>query len=69
MAKVEIRLSSADVAARVDEMRRWLDRHRSTPLKFISTGSSDETVVIVEFIVKTEAEDFAREFSGDLVSG
>lgn len=69
MPAVEIRIASAEVATRVDEMRRWLHARRTTPGKFTSTGSAAETVVLVEFVSATDAEDFAKEFSGTLVDG
>ena len=67
MATVEIRLTPADVPARLDEMRRWLDARGITPAKFTSTGSSNETVVLVEFSSSSDAEDFAAAFSGTLI--
>lgn len=67
MATVEIRLPPAGMAARIDEMRRWLNEHGRTPLKFTSTGSSNETVLLVEFSSGEDAEEFAREFSGVLL--
>lgn len=67
MATVEIRLSPADVSRRLDEMRRWLDARRLRPVKFTSTGSSNETVLLVEFGSVEDAEEFAKRFSGALV--
>ena len=67
MATVEIRLQPADVAARLDEIRRWLDARGIKPARFTSTGSSNETVVLVEFNTSSDAEEFAREFAGTLV--
>ena len=68
MPTVEIRLTPADVAARLDEVRRWLDARAIRPAKFTSTGSSNETVVLVEFSSSSDAEAFAREFSGTIVA-
>ena len=45
---IEIRLPPADVANRVEAMRQWLDVRRCIHT-FISTGSSDERLVIFEF--------------------
>ena len=67
MATVEIRLASADVPARIEEVRRWLDARGIRPSKVTSTGSAGETLVLVEFAQSQDAEDFAREFSGTLV--
>lgn len=67
MATVEIRLAPAVVTARVDEIRRWLGARGIKPAKFTSTGSADEVVVLVEFGSGSDAEAFAKEFSGTLV--
>ncbi len=67
MPTVEVRIAPADVAKRMDEMRRWLNAHRIRPGKFTSTGSAAETVVLVEFGSGIDAERFATEFSGTLV--
>lgn len=67
MATVEIRLPPADISARLEEIRRWLTARGLTPVKFTSTGSSNETVLLVEFGSNEEAGEFAREFSGILV--
>jgi hypothetical protein len=67
MATVEVRLPPAGIAARIDEIRRWLNLRALTPVKFTSTGSSNETVLLVEFSLDTDAEEFAREFSGVLL--
>ncbi len=66
MPTVEVRIAPADVATRMEEMRRWLDARRISG-KFTSTGSAEETVVLVEFASGTDAEAFAKEFSGSLV--
>lgn len=67
MATVEIRLPPADISARLEEIRRWLTARGLIPVKFTSTGSSNETVLLIEFGSNEEAEEFAREFSGILV--
>jgi len=67
MATVEIRLPPADISARLAEIRRWLSARGLTPVKFTSTGSSNEAVLLVEFGSNEDAEKFAREFSGVLV--
>jgi hypothetical protein len=67
MPTVEIRLTPADVAARLEEVRRWLDARGIKSAKFTSTGSSNEAVVLVEFGSSNDAEEFAQEFSGRLV--
>ncbi len=69
MATVELRLAPADVATRVDAIRRWLEARGIKPAKFTSTGSADEAVVLVEFGSSTDAEAFAKAFSGSLVEG
>jgi hypothetical protein len=67
MATVEVRLPPAGISARIDEIRRWLNARALTPVKFTSTGSSNETVLLVEFSLDKDAEEFAREFSGVLL--
>lgn len=67
MATVETRLRPADVPARLDEMRRWLVGRG--PVKFTSTGSRDEAVILVEFASSHDAEEFAKQFSGTLIDG
>lgn len=52
----------------MDEVREWL-RERQSVHKLTSTGSSDETLVVVEFVSAAEADDFARQFSGSVVPG
>jgi hypothetical protein len=59
---IEIRLPPADVGNRVEAMRQWLDVRRCIHT-FISTGSSDERLVILEFSSDADAADFARQFS------
>lgn len=67
MPTVEVRIAPADVATRVDEIRRWLNARGIRPTHLISTGSSDEAVLLVEFNTSSDAEAFASEFSGTLV--
>lgn len=67
MPTVEVRIAPADVSTRVDEIRRWLGGRGLKP-KLISTGSSNEVVVLVEFNTSSDADEFAREFSGILVA-
>ncbi len=67
MPQVEIRILPADVATRVDEIRRWLKMRGIRPTKLTSTGSAAEAVVLVEFRAAADAEEFAKEFSGTLV--
>ena len=64
---VEIRLAPIDVAVRIEEMRRWLDARGRKSHKFTSTGSSNETVVLIEFESDADATDFARDFAGSIV--
>jgi hypothetical protein len=52
----------------MDEVREWLHDHQSVH-KLTSTGSSGETLVVVEFMSADEADDFARQFSGSVVPG
>jgi hypothetical protein len=68
MASVEIRIAPADVGTRMDEVRSWLQA-RGCPYRFTSTGSRDETVVVVEFSSEADAAAFAQEFSGSLMGG
>lgn len=53
-------------ATRMDELRGWLTA-RDCQHTLTSTGSSRESVVLVEFASDTDANDFAREFGGTLV--
>ena len=64
MPTVEIRIASAQVVARMDEVRRWL-RDRGCVHRLTSTGSRDERVALVEFISGKAAE-FARHFDGSV---
>ncbi len=66
MPTVEVRIAPGDVATRMEDMRRWLDA-RGIAGKFTSTGSANEAVVLVEFASGIDAEEFAKEFSGNLV--
>ena len=67
MPTAEVRVARGDVAMRLDEIRRWLNARGIKPANLISTGSSDEAVLLVEFSTGSEAEAFASEFSGTLV--
>lgn len=67
MATVEIRITTADVPQRMEAMRRWLDLRGIKPARFISTGSSNETLVIVDFAVGADGEAFAKQFAGNVV--
>jgi hypothetical protein len=67
MAAVEIRLPPAEVSPRLDEIRQWLSARGVKAVRFTSTGSSNEAVVIVEFGSSDDAGAFAREFAGILV--
>ena len=69
MLTVEVRIAPDDVAKRMDEIRRWLDARGIKPTNLISTGSADETVLLVEFDARSDAEAFASEFSGTLLHG
>jgi hypothetical protein len=68
VASVEIRIASADVGTRMDEVRGWLQA-RGCSYRFTSTGSSDETVVVVDFPSDADAVAFAQQFSGSLMGG
>jgi hypothetical protein len=63
---VEVRIPSAQVVHRMDEVRRWL-RERRCAHRLTSTGSRDERVVLVEFISGADAAEFARYFGGSLM--
>jgi hypothetical protein len=67
MPSVEIRIAAPQLGERMDEVRRWL-RERGCAHTLISTGSSDERVVVVEFVSDAQAAEFARRFSGSLAS-
>jgi hypothetical protein len=66
MPTVEIRIASAHVVPRLNEVRRWL-HDRACAHRLTSTGSRDERVVLVEFISGADAAEFARHFGGSVV--
>jgi len=66
MASVEIRTPPAEVAARLEELRRWLQQ-RGCAYSLASTGSRDEAVLIFDFPSHIDANDFAEQFGGTLV--
>jgi hypothetical protein len=66
MQSVEVRVPHAEVAARVDEIRKWL-KARNCQHTLTSTGSSSETLILATFVADADAGDFAREFGGGLV--
>ena len=66
MPTVEIKIASGEVVARMEEVRQWL-RERGCAHKLTSTGSSDERVVVVDFVSGADADEFARYFGGSLV--
>jgi hypothetical protein len=68
MATVEIRIASAEVGQRMDEVRNWLQA-RGCRYRFTSTGSRDETLVVVDFASEADAAAFAQQFSGSLTDG
>lgn len=67
MPTVEIRIAPTELTARMEELRRWLASCPGTH-KLTSTGSSNETVVIVDFQSAGDAAEFARAFDGNLVT-
>jgi hypothetical protein len=66
MQSVEVRVPHAEVAARVDEIRKWLTM-RNCQHTLTSTGSSSETVILATFVSDVDANEFARAFGGALV--
>lgn len=66
MQMVEVRLHPSEVVARMSDLRGWL-RARGCQHTLTSTGSSVESVVLVEFALDADANDFTREFGGTLV--
>ena len=65
MQSVEVRVPHAEVAARVEEIRKWL-RARNCQHTLTSTRSSSETLFLATFVADADAGDFAREFGGGL---
>jgi hypothetical protein len=65
---VEIRIAPTELTARMEELRRWLAACPGAH-KLTSTGSSNETVVLVDFQFAGDAAEFARTFGGSLVAG
>ncbi len=63
MPSVEIRIATAHLGERMDEVRRWL-RERGCVHKLDSTVSRAERPVDDEFVSDDQAVEFARHFSG-----
>jgi len=57
---VEIRASALSLPAQIDQLRAWLILGGCNTVT--ATGSSSETVLLVEFTSELDAEDLARRF-------
>jgi hypothetical protein len=64
MHTVEIRVSEADLAARLADMRAWLDGNRFEPSSFTYSHDHAALLIRVTFKIGGEAEAFARQFAG-----
>jgi hypothetical protein len=53
----------------MEAMRTWLDQRRFEPATFRCQYSYRGIVVIVTFIVDTEATEFAHTFDGEVTTG
>jgi len=64
---VELAISEQDFTDQMNTMRAWLDHRRCQPSAF-RFADSEQGVCRVHFEAESEAEAFAREFSGRLLS-
>jgi hypothetical protein len=66
---VRIRLSGVGLAARMSEMREWLDRHRYEPdlFQYRNRMDADGALLRVDFKVESEAFAFAEAFNGSVL--
>ena len=71
MFEVTVRIGdSAALSAQVETMRRWFDRRRFEPAVFRYAYSSNRAIVVqAQFIVETEATEFAQAFDGEVTIG
>ncbi len=66
---VEVPVSDADFADRMNQMRAWLDHRRFEPSAFRLSAQGDQPgVCLVHFRSESEAAAFIREFGGRLQS-
>jgi hypothetical protein len=68
MQTVEVRIGEGDLAARLAEMRAWLDGERFEPSTFTYFHDHSTLLVRVSFKVGDEAQAFALKFGGILRS-
>ena len=62
MRTIVIRLTGADLAAEMAEMRNWLDEHRCEPAKFTCAQEGRSTVISADFNDDAEAQAFKGRF-------
>jgi hypothetical protein len=68
MQIVEVKVSDEDLAARLADMRAWLDGKRFEPSTFTYFNDHAALLVRVSFKVDDEAQAFALKFGGTLRS-
>jgi hypothetical protein len=61
---VHVRVARADFAKSLGEMREWLDRHKSSLVRFETAADGDMLTVKVQFDSDDLAERFRRAFIG-----
>ena len=71
MFEVTVRIAdSTALSEQVETMRTWFDRRRFEPAVFRCSYSSYRAIVVqVQFIVETEATEFAQAFDGEVTIG
>lgn len=67
MQTAEVKVSDEDLAARLAEMRAWLDSKRFEPSTFIYFHDRATLLVRVSFKIADEAQAFALKFGGSLL--
>ena len=61
MRVVHVRVSRADFADKLGEMREWLDRQNSPLVRFETAGDGDTINILVQF----DGDDLAEQFGQD----
>ncbi len=64
---VQAQLSEVGLAARMAEMREWLDRHRYEPDLFQYRMNAEGALLRVDFKRESEAMAFADAFGGSVL--
>ena len=64
MRVIEVRVSRADFANSLAEMRQWLDRHNRPLVQFETESEGDIISIKVKFDANDLAEQFRQAFQG-----